>query len=103
MTEQELEARRIPIEWYVPESIVSRYATNIVVQHGEHEFVISFHEMQPPVLLGTPEEVEAGLEQIESIRANCVARVVVAAERMPDFIQVLQESLARYSSKKEAE
>lgn len=82
---------------------MSRYATHIVVQHTEHEFIISFFEVQPPVLLGMPEEIEARLEQIESIRADCVARVIVAAERMPEFVRVLQDNLDTYPSRKESE
>ncbi len=30
----------LPIEWNYPENIVSKYATNLVVQHTEHEFII---------------------------------------------------------------
>lgn len=104
MAEEKAETIRtgiVPIEWHVPENIVSQYATNLVVQHSEHEFRLYFFEIQPPLLLGTPEERQAKLEQIESVRAECVARIIVAAERMPEFVRVLQENLDRYLSKEE--
>ena len=103
MAERETEGRFLPIEWYVPANMAGRYATNIVVQHVEHEFIISFFEVQPPMLLGTPEERKAQLEEAKAVRAVCVARVIVAAERMPSFLKVLQDNLETYHSKLEEE
>ena len=57
----------------------SVYATNITVQHTPHEFVISFYEAHPPVILGSLEEREAQLEAIDRVYAPCVARITVAA------------------------
>jgi hypothetical protein len=98
MSDQEelTEGYRLPIEWYYPEDIISRYATNMVVQHTEHEFIISFFEIQPPVVLGEIEAREAQLDKIESVRANCIARVIVAPERLAEFIQVLQDNWDKY-------
>jgi Protein of unknown function (DUF3467) len=91
----------LPIEWHFPEHITSRYATNLVVQHTEHEFTISFFELHPPLLLGSPEERKAQLEHIKSVRAECVARIIVAAERMPEFLKVLQGQLEAYQTSRE--
>jgi len=100
MNEQNLEGQIIlPLEWHIPDGILSRYVTNIVVQHTEHEFIISFFEVRPPIVLGSDEEKEAQLKQIDSVRAECVARIVVAADRLPDFIRVLNENLATYRSR----
>ena len=104
MDEQEMGApQHLPIEWHFPRDIVSRYATNMVVQHTEHEFIISFFEAYPPVLLGDAEEKKAALKQIESVPAICVARVIVAPERLAEFIQVLQDNLDKYSSRTKLE
>ncbi len=100
MAEDGPESRPIPIEWRIPENFVSRYATNLVVQGSEHEFIISFFEIRPPMILGSPDEQRATLQQIQSVPAECVARIVVAAERMPEFVKVLQEQLAQYLSRK---
>jgi len=93
MPDQKPEQVAVPIQWHVPEDLTCQYATNLVVQHTEHEFVISFFRTAPPLIVGTPEETRAQLEQIGYVRADCVARIVVAASRMPDFVQVLQGSL----------
>jgi hypothetical protein len=100
MAEQKAEGIYVPIEWYVPEDLVSRYANNIVVQYEEHEFIISFFEVRPPVLLGSSEEIKAKLEQVKSVRAECVARIIVAADRMPVFIEALQGNLEKYLAQK---
>lgn len=34
----------------------SVYATNVTVQHTPHEFVISFYEAHPPLIVGSQEE-----------------------------------------------
>ena len=90
----------VPIEWRVPDSIVTRYANQMVAQFQEGEFIISFFEVRAPVLLGTPEERRAQLMKLNSVPAECVARIVVAAERMPEFVNALKMNLDRYSAVK---
>lgn len=94
--ERSLDGMMLPLEFHVPEGVVSRYATNLVVQHSEHEFIVSFYEAQPPLLLGTAEDNKAVLERMGEVRGTCVARVVIAAGRMAEFVRVLQDDLATY-------
>jgi hypothetical protein len=86
----------LPINWHVPDTIQSRYATNVIVQPGQYEFIISFFEAQPPILMGDPEENRAKLEQLGAVQAECVGRIIVAAEQMPAVIAALQTSLDAY-------
>jgi len=90
----------LPIEWHFPEGLQSRYATNAVAQNGQFEVIISFFEAQLPLLLGQPEENKAQLEQLGSIRAECVSRIIVAAENLPTIIAVLQTALDNYLASK---
>jgi hypothetical protein len=91
------EARQIPIEWHIPESITAIYATNMVVQHSEYEFIVSFFETKPPLIVGTvTKEV---LDSVKSIQAECVAQIIVAAGRMPAFIKALQTNLETFNVK----
>ena len=103
MTRHTMEEKLVPVEWHYPEELLSRYATNMIVQHSDHEFVIQFFEVLPPLVLGTPEEQKVQLGGIKSVRAECVARVIVAPERMPEFVRVLQDNLEKYHSKREEE
>jgi hypothetical protein len=90
--ENKLEA---PLEWYYPKDLRSRYATHMVVQRSEQEFYISFFEIPPPLIIGTPEEQQQQLNEMGAVKAECVARIIVAAGRMPEFVTVLQRNLER--------
>jgi hypothetical protein len=100
MSEQGMDDARVelPIEWHVPENIIRRYASNVVIQHGEHEFTISFFEIKEPLLLGIAKEK---LDELESVRAECVAQIVVHPARMQQFIDVMQKNLDRYLQRKQ--
>ncbi len=87
---------RIPIEHVIPDSIETRFADRIVVQHAEHEFHISFFQIERPIVFGTPDETRQRLFDMGSLKAVCVARIVVAAGRMPDMVRALQENLEHY-------
>ena len=100
MAEERPEGRHIPIEWHTPDHIVSQYATNFVVQGTGHEFIISFFEIHPPIILGSADVQRADFEKIQSVPAECVARIIVAAERLPEFVKLLQGQLDQYRSMK---
>jgi hypothetical protein len=92
--------KQLPIEWYVPENIVSQYANNIVVQHGDNEFIVSFFLTIPPLIIGSPEEIRAQVEKVEEVRSKCVARIIIAPEKMELFIQALTTNYKISLSKK---
>ena len=95
---------KLPLSFHIPDDIVSRYATNFVVQCTGQEFVLSFFETMPPLLLGeSPEENQAILERAGKVRAECVARVIVSPDRMRQFAEVVQSAVARYDEEKEVE
>jgi hypothetical protein len=96
MAEEELTKIGVRLDWHVPEDIITRYANNLVVQHHEHEFILYFFEFLPPLIFGSPEEQLAQLKTINSVRANCVARIVVDADDLEGFIGVLQDNLQKH-------
>jgi hypothetical protein len=102
MADESDEGKPVRIDLRVPPDLPSLYATNMVVQHTPHEFIVSFFNVQPPALLGTPEEKAQQLEAVDSVPAQCVARIVVAARRMGDFIQVLQDNHKTWERKVKA-
>src|SRR5579864_7501240 len=92
----------LPIDWHVSENIQSRYASNVFVQAGEHELILSFFETVLPILAGSPEENKAKLLQQGAIRAECVARIIVDADLVAKLIQALQTTLDGYLAVKRA-
>jgi hypothetical protein len=85
----------VPIEWCVPEGIMTPFATNMVVQSMENEFKVSFFEIKPPIQLGN-----APL-RADKVRADYLAGVIISADRLPKFIDVLQQQLDKYKVRKE--
>lgn len=92
-----------PLDWNVPEKLEAKYATNMVVQRLENEYLISFFEVKPPILLGDPESILEKAKSIKSIQANCVAQIIIAAEKMPSFVTALQDNLKRTMKSAEVE
>ena len=91
----------IPIDWHVPNDFQSQYASNVFVQAGEYEIIISFFQAQLPILAGTPEENIAKIRELGAIQANCVGRMIVNPELVPKIINVLQDTLDKYRAAKE--
>jgi hypothetical protein len=88
------------IDWHIPEGTQSRYANNVLVQAGQFEITISFFESQVPVLLGEPEENRKKLEELGSIRAELVSKIVVSPDVLPIVINALQTGLENYRQAK---
>jgi len=90
-----------PIEWQIPDDFLARYATNILVQSGENEYFVSFFETKPPFLLGTPEQISEQANSLKAVKAHCVAQVIIPEEKMPGFIEALQNSMKKHLEMKE--
>jgi hypothetical protein len=90
----------LPIEWYTPEGITTIYVTDMAVQHFEHEFILTFWELERPLLLGSAEEIEETLKKLKSVKKVCKARIAVAADRMPAFIEALRTNLKKFQEMK---
>jgi hypothetical protein len=104
MSEEDIKQQitvNIPVDWHIPENISRPYASNVFVQAGQYEAIISFFQSHPPLLTGTREENQAKLKQIESIRAECVAQVIVNPELIPKIIEALQTSFQQYQNLKQ--
>ncbi len=96
-----MEVVKIPIDYSHAEKITSQYANNVVIQHTDHEFVISFFEILPPVILGEIDDVRRGLEELEKLYAKCVSKIVVPIDVMPEIVKAFQINLDKYQSKKD--
>jgi len=93
----------LPIEWIVPDDMVSRYATNMVVQSTEHEFIISFFEMKPPLIVGDQAKISERVSELTSLPAVCIARIIVASDKMPEFVDALKRNLQSHQGNMETE
>lgn len=91
------QTKTVPLEWNVPEGIATPFATNMVVQLMENEFKVSFFEAKPPI------QLDGSTPLPKAVRADYVAGVIVSAERLSKFIEVLQKQLDKYHALKSQE
>ena len=89
----------LPIVWHTPDGIISRYATNMVVQHDGHDFFLSFFEVVPPMVMG--EDAENQIKELTSIKATCVSRIIIPKERMPSIVEALNRHVAKTKGENE--
>lgn len=75
------------------------YSNNMLVNHSEHEFNLYFYEVVPPIILGSTEEKQEMIDELESIDALPVARVIVSAKKLKSIIRALQTNLEQYEKR----
>ena len=98
--QQQSDEITLSVDWRFPKKLKSRYANNVIVQAGPHEFVISFFEMQLPTLLGSPEDNKAKLKEMGKIRADCVSKIIIPPDLAQGLIDALQTELDKFSFEK---
>jgi hypothetical protein len=95
----EEESKDLEIDWATIEQLPPLYATNMVIQHTESEFIINLYQLLPPVIWGTEEQKRARIEEMSMIQTTPLARVVITADRMPGFVRALKKNLDVYETK----
>ena len=83
----------LPIEWQF-DNVTTRFANQLVAQFDQHEVILSFFEIRPPMIFGDGTTNKQQAAALKSVKAECVARVVVSRERFPDFVRIQQEKLS---------
>jgi hypothetical protein len=94
--EETVPAVPVPVTWDIPVDFPTHYATQVVVQHTADEFTLSFFDIRPPLLIGTPAERQRQIRAIRKIRAIPVARLVVPPARMRELVQVMRDNLRMF-------
>lgn len=79
------------------EGIEPKYTNHFVVQADGPEFHIRFYQMCPPIILGSSEELPREVEALDGkVEAKCIAHIVFARDRLPEFVQLLTTHAAKY-------
>jgi hypothetical protein len=90
----------VRIEWQVPPDLPTHGVTNMTVNFADAgEFFITFFEVRPPLIL----DDEQAMQQLESVPARAVARVMVTADRVKSIIAALQHNYDVWAAKQNAE
>lgn len=88
------QGRVVPVKRYNSAGITIQYADDVVLQHTEQVFYLTFSQMQRPIILG-----EAEASQIKEVRCECVARLVVTPEQMKLIIDAFNKNFEKYVAK----
>lgn len=92
-TSNKMEGRMVNVRWSIPDTLPTRFATNMLIQSNEHEYILSFFEVRPPLISGSEDEHIAAIEAMGGLPAQCVARVAIATTRMHTFIRAFAQTL----------
>ncbi len=100
-TDSEGYVRSVPIVWVEPEDSRIIFANQFLTQFFEEEFILTFGQLTPPVVLPrqSAHERQAQIENIEFVQAKIIGRFGFTPQRMRELITILQENLARYEAR----
>jgi hypothetical protein len=86
-----------PIVHEFPEGLDVTFSDNVAVQHTPSEFIITFAQLHHPMIRKSDD-----YDDIESIKAKVVARIVLTPPKMLEFIQSLQDNWRIYQRRMKA-
>ncbi|MBK8050885.1 MAG: DUF3467 domain-containing protein [Anaerolineales bacterium] len=69
---------------------------HMLIQHTEHEFVVTFYEVLPPAVSPDPQRQARELAHIKSVPARPVARIVMSPGRAKEFVAAFQNNIDVY-------
>lgn len=85
------------------DGLVTRWANDMVIQHGPDHFVISFYEVVPPLWTALRErEASSGDDAMGDdamevgVPARCVARIVITANDFGKFLDAWNENKRKH-------
>ena len=97
--EDQQNVKLLRLEYDFPEGQRGIFANNLIVQHDDSSFYLSFFQVFPPVLMGSPDEIRQKAASLENVAANCVARIVVPANQMRAFSAALADNLRKHEAR----
>jgi hypothetical protein len=83
--------RTVDFEFIIPPDLPIHYVDNASVLHTQTEFIISFLQVQPPIVPDEP-----GWEKLKTIQSKCVARIVLNPLKMQSLLNILNANFRRY-------
>ena len=83
---------QVPIKWNIPDTIITRFASNMVVKNFEEYFKLSFFELKPEIHLGEPAAPPSEID------AECVGSIIVSPNKLRAIIEALTSQLNKYQA-----
>lgn len=93
---EEPKSYQLALKWDGLEDCPIQFTNQMLVQHVDNEFVLTFGYMTPPVFLQPRTAEEA--PSIESLPVKPILRLGMTPGRMLELIKVLQENYRNYQA-----
>lgn len=100
MDEQAKEAIRLPLIYVGMDEVPLLYGNHFAIQHSKGDFFLTVGQVQPPILLGSPQEREQIAKKLNYVPVKIVARVGISYDHIVELIQVLQKNVKAYETEK---
>ena len=85
----------VRLRWEIPDDMDVLWASNFSIQHTGREFLLTFFQAVPPLLI-EPTEEELKAIAVEGIRAKAVARIALTPAALQELIDVVQVNWASF-------
>ena len=98
---REQDAITLPVTYLGLEDVPILFANQFVIQHEKNEFILTVGQLQPPILLGSPEERKEQAKKLTYVPIRVVARFGLTRQRLVELVEALQNNLRKYDEKQE--
>lgn len=97
MAEHEIQ---LPMVVVGAENVPVMFVNHLIVQNDRNEFLLTLGQLTPPLVLGTPEEQADRLRALPYVPVQVIGRFSLTAQRLGEFIKVMQEQLQRFEQQR---
>lgn len=101
MAKLEEEGILLPVVWVDPESVDITFVNQVLVQRQGEEWILTFGQQTPPILLGSPEENLERAKEIQYIPVRVAYRLGMTTDRLREFSELIRRVLEKYDAAKE--
>lgn len=95
MAEEEI---KLPFFFIGTEDVPIQLSNMQAIQHVQQEFIITFAQFAPPLVVGTPEEQKEQVKAKPYLAVKTVARLAMSPERVLNLIGALQENYNKWKA-----
>jgi len=97
MADEPAKARQLAVklEHHWDENTVTRFANEFTIQATQGACYLGFYEVNPPLLIGSPDEISEKVANIKSLPAKGVVRIVMPLEKMQEIVNTIQNTLGQ--------
>jgi hypothetical protein len=99
----ENEGRQIPVVWENLDGVPVLLANQFIVQHFQDEFILTIGQMVPPAFLGSEEQREAQLRELDQVTVRPLARIAFTRARLIELVQALEAHRWKYDQIQQAQ